>query len=170
MNTQLAPVSSAALEVGAAMAKAADAIRDRALEAYGKKKITREEYQDAIVQEMELRTKAGLIVVEDLGHVISHVQQQQVAIEQAIKDAKAKIESVQGMKRALNIVAALIVLAGAIYAQDYEAAVKAAKALAGMVKQKPAKADGADEPAKKQAMSKLAAKRASRPRIEHSPG
>ncbi len=127
MPTQLAQSKKPAFDIANMLEEGADAIRERTKKAYAAGKMTPDEYLDARAKEAELRAKAALIVAQSIGAKLDSIKQAGANIEEAIAEAKARIEEIMSVKRGLKIVAALIVLATAIAGGNLGAVVAATK-------------------------------------------
>lgn len=114
MPTQLAQSKKPSFDIANLLEDAADAIRERTKQAYAAGKMTLDEYLDARAKEAALRAKASLIVAKSIGAKLDSVSQAGASIEDAIAEAKARIEEIESVKRGLKIIAALIALAAAI--------------------------------------------------------
>lgn len=132
MATKLAATKKPAFEIANLLDDAADAIRDRSKQAYGAGKMSLEEYMDARAQELELRSELQVIVATNLSAALKESIQAGENIEQAILDAKARIETIRSVKKGLNIVVVLVALAAALASGDVKAIVKAGKAVADL--------------------------------------
>lgn len=130
MATTLGKADKAAFVIANRLDDAADAIRKRSKQAYGAGRMSLEEYMDARAQELELRSELSVIVATDLGAALEEVSEAGENIEQAILDAKTRIETVRSVKNGLEIVAALVSLAGALASGDVKLILKAGKAVA----------------------------------------
>ncbi|WP_394538351.1 hypothetical protein PRJ39_21675 [Lysobacter enzymogenes] len=133
MPTPLAQAKKSAFDLANQLDDAADAIRDRSRQAYAAGKMDLDEYTDARIKEMELRAEASVVAAVNLGAALDASAQAGHNIEQAIADAKARIETVKTVRKGLEIVAALVVLAGALASGDAKAVVKAGKGVADVV-------------------------------------
>lgn len=132
MATQLAKTKKPAFEIANLLDDAADAIRDRSKQAYGAGKMSLDDYMDARAQELELRSELSVIVATQLSEALKEASEAGANIEQAILDAKARIETIRSVKNGLKIVAALVSLAAALASGDVKAIVKAGKAVADL--------------------------------------
>ena len=130
MASKLGKADKAAFAIANRLDDAADAIRKRSKQAYGAGRMSLEEYMDARAQELELRSQLSLIIATDLGDALEETSEAGENIEQAIRDAKARIEAVKSVKNGLNIVAALVALAGALASGDVKLVLKAGKTVA----------------------------------------
>jgi hypothetical protein len=130
MATKLAETKKPAFEIANLLDDAADAIRDRSKQAYGAGKMNLDDYMDARARELELRSELSVIVATQLSDVLKEVSEAGENIEQAILDAKARIETIRSVKNGLKIVAALVTLAAALASGDVKAIVKAGKVVA----------------------------------------
>ncbi|ALN56063.1 hypothetical protein GLE_0705 [Lysobacter enzymogenes] len=133
MPTPLAQAKKSAFDIANQLDDAADAIRDRSRQAYAAGKMSLDEYTDARIKEMELRAEASVVAAVNLGAALDAGAQAGQNIEQAIADAKARIETVKTFRKGLEIVAALVVLAGALASGNAKAVVKAGKGVADLV-------------------------------------
>lgn len=133
MPTHLAQVQKPAFEIANRLDGAADAIRERSKQAYAAGKMSLDDYMDARIKEMELRAEASVIAAVDLGAALDAATQAGQNIETAIADAKDRIETMKTVRKGLEIVAALVVLAGALASGDPKAVVKAGKGVADLV-------------------------------------
>jgi len=133
MPTPLAQAKKSAFDIANQLDDAADAIRDRSRQAYAAGKMSLDEYTDARIKEMELRAEASVVAAVNLGAALDAATQAGQNIEQAIADAKARIETVKTFRKGLEIVAALVVLAGALASGNAKAVVKAGKDVADLV-------------------------------------
>ncbi len=132
MATKLAETKKPAFEIANLLDDAADAIRDRSKQAYGAGKMNLDDYMDARARELELRSELSVIVATQLSDVLKEVSEAGENIEQAILDAKARIETIRSVKNGLKIVAALVTLAAALASGDVKAIVKAGKVVADL--------------------------------------
>lgn len=132
MATKLAEAKKSAFEIANLLDDAADAIRDRSKQAYGAGKMSLEEYMDARAQELDLRSELSVIVATDLSAALKEASDAEQNIEQAILDAKARIETIRSVKHGLTIVAALVSLAGALASGNIKSILKAVKAVAAL--------------------------------------
>jgi uncharacterized coiled-coil protein SlyX len=132
MATKLAATKKPAFEIANLLDDAADAIRDRSKQAYGAGKMSLDEYMDARAQELELRSELQVIVATNLSAVLQQATEAGENIEQAIVDAKTRIESIRSVKNGLKIVAALVTLAAALASGEVKTIVKAGKAVADL--------------------------------------
>jgi hypothetical protein len=132
MATKLAATKKPAFEIANLLDDAADAIRDRSKQAYGAGKMGLDEYMDARAQEMELRSELQVIVATNLSAALQQVSEAGENIEQAIVDAKTRIETIRSVKSGLKIVAALVTLAAALASGEVKTIVKAGKAVADL--------------------------------------
>lgn len=87
---------------------------------------------DARARELELRSELSLIVATLLGDALAQATDASDDIEQAIRDAKARIERVRSARKGLEIVASLVSLAGALASGDAKRIVAAGKAVAAL--------------------------------------
>ncbi|WP_168356455.1 hypothetical protein [Lysobacter enzymogenes] len=133
MPTPLAQAKKSAFDIANQLDDAADAIRDRSRQVYAAGKISLDEYTDARIKEMELRAEASVVAAVNLGAALDAATQAGQNIEQAIADAKARIETVKAFRKGLEIVAALVVLAGALASGKANAVVQAGKDVADLV-------------------------------------
>lgn len=127
MPTQLAQAKKPSFDIANLLEDAADAIRERTKRAYSLGKMTPSEYLDARSKEATLRAKASLIVAKSIGAKLDSVKEAGGDIEDAIAQAKARIEEIQSVKRGLEIVASLIALAAAIASGNTAAVLAASK-------------------------------------------
>ncbi len=132
MATKLAATKKPAFEIANLLDDAADAIRDRSKQAYGAGKMSLDEYMDARAQELELRSELQVIVATNLSAALQQASEAGENIEQAIVDAKARIETIRSVKNGLKIVAALVTLAAALASGEVKTIVKAGKAVADL--------------------------------------
>ena len=132
MATKLAATKKPAFEIANLLDDAADAIRDRSKQAYGAGKMSLDEYMDARAQELELRSELQVIVATNLSAALQQATEAGENIEQAIVDAKTRIESIRSVKNGLKIVAALVTLAAALASGEVKTIVKAGKAVADL--------------------------------------
>lgn len=132
MATKLAATKKPAFEIANLLDDAADAIRDRSKQAYGAGKMSLDEYMDARARELELRSELQVIVATNLSAVLQQATEAGENIEQAIVDAKTRIESIRSVKNGLKIVAALVTLAAALASGEVKTIVKAGKAVADL--------------------------------------
>lgn len=130
MATKLGKADKAAFAIANRLDDAADAIRKRSKRAYAAGRMSLEEYMDARAQELELRSELSVIVATDLGAALEVTSEAGENIEQAIVDAKARIETIRSVKSGLKIVAALVSLAGALTSGDVKLILKAGRAVA----------------------------------------
>lgn len=130
MAIKLGKAEKAAFAIANRLDDAADAIRKRSKRAYGAGKISLEEYMEARAWELELRSELSVIVATDLSAALEEASEAGENIEQAIGDAKARIETVRSVKNGLKIVAALVSLAGALASSDVKLVLKAGNAVA----------------------------------------
>ncbi len=133
MATKLAATKIPGFEIANLLDDAADAIRDRSKLAYGAGKMSLDDYMDARAKELELRSRLQVIVATNLGAVLKATTEAGENIEQAIVDAKARIETIRSVKNGLKIVAALVTLAAALATGDVKTIVKAGKAVADLI-------------------------------------
>ncbi|CAN7323685.1 hypothetical protein LJR143_001603 [Pseudoxanthomonas sp. LjRoot143] len=132
MATKLAATKKPAFEIANLLDDAADAIRDRSKQAYGAGKMSLDEYMDARAQELELRSELQVIVATNLSAALQQASEAGENIEQAIVDAKTRIETIRSVKNGLKIVAALVTLAAALASGEVKTIVKAGKAVADL--------------------------------------
>ncbi|ALJ28265.1 hypothetical protein IAE60_12980 [Pseudoxanthomonas mexicana] len=132
MATKLAATKKPAFEIANLLDDAADAIRDRSKQAYGAGKMSLDEYMDARAQELELRSELQVIVATNLSAALQQATEAGENIEQAIVDAKTRIETIRSVKNGLKIVAALVTLAAALASGEVKSIVKAGKAVADL--------------------------------------
>lgn len=132
MATKLAATKKPAFEIANLLDDAADAIRDRSKQAYGAGKMSLDEYMDARAQELELRSELQVIVATNLSAALQQASEAGENIEQAIVDAKTRIETIRSVKNGLKIVAALVTLAAALASGEVKSIVKAGKAVADL--------------------------------------
>lgn len=132
MATKLAATKKPAFEIANLLDDAADAIRDRSKQAYGAGKMSLDEYMDARAQELELRSELQVIVATNLSAALQQASEAGENIEQAIVDAKTRIETIRSVKNGLKIVAALVTLAAALASGELKTIVKAGKAVADL--------------------------------------
>lgn len=132
MATKLAATKKPAFEIANLLDDAADAIRDRSKQAYGAGKMSLDEYMDARAQELELRSELQVIVATNLSAALQQATEAGENIEQAIVDAKTRIETIRSVKNGLKIVAALVTLAAALASGEVKTIVKAGKAVADL--------------------------------------
>ena len=117
-------------EIANLLDEAADAIRMRSNRAYAAGRMDLDDYMDARARELELRSELSLIVATRLGDALDQAAEAGENIEQAIRDAKARIERVRSARKGLEIVASLVSLAGALASGDPKRIVAAGKAVA----------------------------------------
>lgn len=132
MATKLAEAKKPAFEIANLLDAAADAIRDRSKQAYGAGKMSLDDYMEARAQELELRSELSVIVAANLSAALKEAAAAGQNIEQAILDAKARIETIRSVKNGLKIVAALVSLAGALATGKIQSILKAGKAVAAL--------------------------------------
>ena len=114
MASKLARPTKSAFEIANLLDDAADAIRKRSKRAYREGRMSLGEYMEARARELELRSEVSVIVATDLSAALEEAAEAEENIEQAILDAKARIETTKSVKSGLKIVAALMSLAGAL--------------------------------------------------------
>jgi hypothetical protein len=129
MATKLGKNEKATFEIANLLDDAADAIRTRSKRAYASGRMSLDEYMDARVRELELRSEVPVIVARDLNDALEEASEAGKNIEQTILGAKAQIERVKSVKKGLKIVASLVSLAGALASGDVKLVLKAGKAL-----------------------------------------
>lgn len=123
-----------ALDIAKSLDQAADAIRERSILAYGKGRMTVDEFLDAKAQELELRSEASLIVAKQLSAVIEGAKEADANIQEAIAKATERIKTITSVKQGLKIVAALVVLADALSGGQLGGIVTATKAVIDAIK------------------------------------
>ncbi len=114
MEAKLGKAGKQAFRIANLLDDAADAIRKRSKRAYREGRMSLEEYMEARAKELELRAEVSVVVASDLGGVLEEAAEAGEGIEQAIRDAKGRIESVRSVRKGLEVVAALVGLAGAL--------------------------------------------------------
>lgn len=124
--------ATTSFEIAKRLDEAADAIRTRSNRAYAAGSLSLDEYMDARARELELRSELSLIVATRLGDALAQAADAGEDIEQAIRDAKARIERVRSARKGLEIVAALVILAAALASGDAKRIVAAGKAVAAL--------------------------------------
>lgn len=129
MANKLGKNEKAAFEIANLLDDAADAIRKRSKRAYAAGRMSLEEYMEARARELELRSELSVIVAKDLRETLEETSEAGGSIEQAIVDAKARIERVRSVRSGLEIVAALVALVGALATGEVRLVGKAAKAV-----------------------------------------
>ena len=134
MPSKLTPEQRPAFEISNLLHLTANAIKDRNDAAYAAGKITLDEYIANIGRETELRARSTLIVARDLSGVLQEVAQAGANIQEAINDAKARIEQVQALKKGIEIFATVLALAIAISEGNVPGAVAAVKAVRSATK------------------------------------
>lgn len=132
MANKLAATKKPAFEIANLLDDAADAIRDRSKQAYGAGKMSLDEYMDARAQELELRSELQVIVATNLSAALQQASEAGENIEQAIVDAKTRIETIRSVKNGLKIVAALVTLAAALASGEVKTIAKAGKVVADL--------------------------------------
>lgn len=132
MATKLAQTKKPAFEIANLLDDAADAIRDRSKQAYGAGNMSLDDYMDARAQELELRSELQVIVATNLSIALKDAAEAGENIEQAILDAKARIETIRSVTNGLKIVAALVALAAALASGEVKLIVRAGKAVADL--------------------------------------
>ena len=105
MEAKLGKAEKKAFRIANLLDDAADAIRKRSKRAYRAGEISLEEYMEARAKELELRAELSVIVATDLGLALEKASDAGENIEQAIVDAKGRIENVKSVKNGLKIVA-----------------------------------------------------------------
>src|SRR5690606_6770692 len=133
MASKLEGTRKTAFDIANRLDDAADAIRTRSKRAYRAGRMSLEEYMEARAQELELRSELSVIVASDLGAALEEAAEAGENIKQAIRDAKARIEPANSVKKGLKVVAALVSLAGALASGDGRAVVKAGKAVGELI-------------------------------------
>jgi hypothetical protein len=118
MEAKLGKAERKAFEIANLLDDAADAVRKRSKRAYREGRMSLEEYMEARAKELELRGEVSVIVASDLSGVLEEAGEVGENIERAIRDAKARIESVRSIRKGLEIMVALVRLAGALAAHD----------------------------------------------------
>jgi hypothetical protein len=129
MASKLGKAEKASFAIANRLDDAADAIRKRSKRAYREGRMSLEEYMEARAREMELRSELAVIVATDLSAALEETSEAGANIEQAIRDAKARIERVRSVKNGLKIVASLVALVGALSSGDVKLILKAWKAM-----------------------------------------
>jgi hypothetical protein len=86
---------------------------------------------DARARELELRSELSLVIATRFGDALDQAADAGQNIEQAIRDAKARIERVRSARKSLEIVASLVSLAAALASGDGKL-VKAGKDVADL--------------------------------------
>jgi len=124
--------ATTSFEIAKQLDEAADAIRTRSNRAYAAGSLSLDEYMDARARELELRSELSLIVATRLGDALAQAADAGEDIEQAIRDAKVRIERVRSARKGLEIVAALVSLAAALASGDAKRIVAAGKAVAAL--------------------------------------
>lgn len=118
-----------AFEIAALLDDVADQIQARSKQAYLDGKLLVDEYQAAIVQQLELRSHIAVIVAMNLSDILKQTSEAEANIQDAIAQAKKKIEDIQSLKKSLGVLAAVITLAAAISNGNIAAIVGATKVL-----------------------------------------
>ena len=129
MASKLEGTRKSAFDIANRLDDAADAIRTRSKRAYRAGRMSLEEYMEARAQELELRSELSVIVASDLGATLEEAAEAGENIKQAIRDAKARIEKVNSVKKGLKVVATLVSLAKALASGDGKAMLEAGKAV-----------------------------------------
>ena len=129
MASKLEGTRKTAFDIANRLDDAADAIRTRSKRAYRAGRMSLEEYMEARAQELELRSELSVIVASDLGATLEEAAEAGENIKQAIRDAKARIEKVNSVKKGLKVVATLVSLAKALASGDGKAMLEAGKAV-----------------------------------------
>lgn len=130
MASKLGKNAKAAFEIANLLDDAADAIRKRSKRAYGAGRMSLEEYMEARARELELRSEVSVIVASDLGAVLADSSEAGQNIEQAIRDTKVRIQTMQSVRNGLESVAELVTLASALASGDIKRVLKAGKTVA----------------------------------------
>ncbi len=134
MADKFTPQQRPAFEISNLLHLTANAIKERNDAAYAAGKITLDEYIDNIGRETELRARSTLMVARDLSDVLQEVAEAGANIQEAINDAKARIEQVQALKKGIEIFATVLALAIAISEGNVRGAVAAVKAVRSATK------------------------------------
>lgn len=127
MPKPLAARKKPALDTAKLLDDAADALRDRSYLMYENGELSLAAYQDALVQEIELRAKHALIVATNLTAKLQAAATAGANVQKAIIEAKKRIAQVAAFKQAILVVAALIKLATALYSGNAAAIIDATK-------------------------------------------
>jgi len=129
MASKLGKAEKTSFEIANLLDDAADAIRKRSKRAYGAGRMSLEEYMEARARELELRAEVSVIVATNLSSVLEEVAEAGENIGRAMQEAKGRIERVKSVKKGLQVVAALVSLAGALASGDAKLVVKTGKAV-----------------------------------------
>lgn len=132
MEAKLGKAEKKAFRIANLLDDAADAIRKRSRRAYRAGEISLEEYMEARAKELELRAEVSVVVASDLSGVLAEVAEAGESIEQAIRDAKGRIETVRSVRKGLKVVAALVGLVEALATGNAELVLKAGKGVADL--------------------------------------
>ena len=93
MEAKLGKAEKKAFRIANLLDDAADAIRKRSKRAYREGRMSLKDYMEARAKELELRAEVSVIVVTDLSAALEKASDVGENIEQAIVDAKGRIES-----------------------------------------------------------------------------
>lgn len=129
MASKLGKAEKASFAIANRLDDAADAIRKRSKRAYREGRMSLEEYMEARAREMELRSEVSVIVANDLSPILEEALGAGENIEDAIRNAKRRIETVSSVRAGLKMVTALVTLAAALLSGDVKAALKAGRAM-----------------------------------------
>src|SRR5690606_14144370 len=132
MEAKLGKAGKQAFRIANLLDDAADAIRKRSKRAYREGRMSLEEYMEARARELELRAEVSVVVASDLGGVLEEAAEAGEGIEQAIRDAKGRIETVGSVRKGLEVVAALVGLVEALATGNSKLVLKAGKAVADL--------------------------------------
>ncbi len=136
------------------LAEVADAIRPRIQQGFDRGELDLDAYLAHTAEEVDLRTRAAVLYGRAIDHVLADAQLPQERLLEAIEQAKRQIAQVDKLRRALKLLTATLVLAGAIVGRNAKGAVDSAKALAKLAAADPGgagagKAQAAGKPAAK---------------------
>lgn len=134
MAKQLLETAESVQAAADQFAAGADDIGKRAKAGLDAGEISVEEFIAQIAEELRLRGQASLLYSKAIDYVLTDAQLPQAELDKAIAQARAKIATIKKVRKAIEIFAGLVVLAGAIVARDGQGTVKATKALAKLAK------------------------------------
>ena len=129
MATKTEPHALAAFEIANLMDDAADAMRKRGKRDFAAGRISLDEYVEARARELELRSEASVLVASDLGDALAGAAEAGANIERALVETRDRLEKIRSVQHAMNIVARLVALAGALVSGDVRRIVETGKAL-----------------------------------------
>jgi divalent metal cation (Fe/Co/Zn/Cd) transporter len=129
MASKLGKDAKAAFEIANLLDDAADAIRKRSKRAYREDKMSLEEYMETRARELDLRALVSVLVASDLSAALEEASEAGENIEQAIRDAKARIETLTSIKTGATIIGHLVSLASALASGDVQLVLKACRAV-----------------------------------------